>query len=66
MEDTDRIEDNPISDSASKALESIFEPGSSEYKDLVLNFVSSCMAENNWKYQQGSIKAFSLLLVGLS
>ena len=65
MEDGDDNDENPISDSASKALETIFENGSLEYKDLVTNFVSLSITQNDWKHRQASIKALSLLLYGL-
>ena len=43
VDDADKIDENPVAESASKALYSIFESGSQEYKELVLGFVSNCM-----------------------
>lgn len=63
--DNEDLEGNAVSDSASKALETIFDLGSMEYKDLVLEFVGSSISQNDWRYRQASIKAFSLVLLGL-
>lgn len=66
IEENDPIEGNPIFEMASTTLESIFVNGAYEYKNLVLAFITSSMATNNWKFQQASVKAFSLLLTGLT
>lgn len=58
-------DENQINESTSKALETIFDNGSVEFKELVLNFVSNTIDQNDWRMRQASIKAFSLLLYGL-
>jgi hypothetical protein len=59
-------DENPISESSSKTLETIFENGSEEYRELVLKFVGVSISQPDWKHRQASIKAFSLLLYGLT
>jgi hypothetical protein len=63
--DKDEEEENGVSDAASSALEAIFEENSIPFQQKVLAFTSNTIKHDNWKYRQGSIRAFALLLIGL-
>lgn len=58
-------EANGISESAAGTLEAIFEGDSSEYEGKILAFTEKTIHHDNWKYRQASIRAFSILLIGL-
>lgn len=63
--DKDEEDENGVSDAASSALEAIFEENSIPFQQKVLAFTSNAIKHDNWKYRQGSIRAFALLLIGL-
>lgn len=61
----DDDEANGISEGAASTLESVFTEDSKEFEHKILNFTSNTIHHENWKYRQASIRAFSLLLLGL-
>ena len=58
-------EGNGVSETAAATLESIFDNGSTEFQGTILTFTEKTIHHDNWKYRQASIRAFSLLLIGL-
>lgn len=56
---------NGVSESAASTLEAVFEGDSTEFKQLVLNFVDGTLRHADWKCRQASIRAFATVLMGL-
>lgn len=62
----EEVEDEiSIKESAYRALCHLGETNSNDIYQLVINFVSATIADQDWKKRQASIKAFTSLLDGI-